>query len=59
MDKVEPIRRFRTGMVKERFKPASGEATLSGLIADIGSDGKAENVTPFRYKGVLDQHGMH
>ena len=59
MDKVEPIRRFRTGMVKERFKPACGEATLSGLIADIGSDGKAESVIPFRYKGVLDQFGMN
>ena len=58
MDKNEPIRRFRTGMSKERFKPASGEATLSGLIVDIRSDGLAEKTKPFRYKGSLNQHGM-
>ena len=58
MDKIEPIRRFRTGMTKERFKPACGEATLSGLIADIGSDGLAEKTMPFRYKGLLNQQGM-
>jgi len=59
MDKIEPIRRFRTGMSKERFKPACGEATLSGLITDIRMDGLAEKVTPFRYKGLLNQHGMN
>ena len=58
MDKSEPIRRFRTGMSKERFKPACGEATLSGLIVDVGSDGLAEKAIPFRYKGLLNQHGM-
>ena len=59
MDKTEPIRRFRTGMTRERFKPSCGEATLSGLIADIKSDGLAERVTPFRYKGLLNQNGMN
>ena len=32
MEKTEPIRRFITGMSKERFRPADGEATLSGII---------------------------
>ncbi len=59
MDKVEPINRFRTGMSKERFKPASGEASLSGLIVDLRLDGLAQKVVPFRYKGLLDQHGMN
>ena len=37
---------------------AKTEATLSGLIADIGSDGLAEKTIPFRYKGLLNQQGM-
>ena len=31
MDKAEPLRRFITGMPRERFTPANGEATLSGV----------------------------
>ena len=58
MDKDEPIRRFLTGMSSERFKPSTGEATLSGLITYLGSTGLAEEVYPFRYKGLLNQHGL-
>ena len=58
MEKTEPIRRFITGMTKERFRPAEGEATLSGIIVDINNDGLANKISPFRYKGLLSQIGM-
>ncbi len=58
MEKTEPIRRFITGMTKERFRPAEGEATLSGIVVDINSDGLANKILPFRYKGLLSQSGM-
>ena len=58
MEKTEPIRRFITGMSKERFRPADGEATLSGIIVDINDNGLASKVSPFRYKGHLNQIGM-
>ncbi len=32
MDKAEPMRRFLTGMGRERFTPAEGEATMSGVL---------------------------
>jgi calcineurin-like phosphoesterase len=34
MQKDEPMRRFITGMPKERFTPASEEATLSGVLVE-------------------------
>ncbi len=34
MDKLEPLRRFITGMAKARFEPAAGEATLSGVYVE-------------------------
>ena len=49
MEKTEPIRRFITGMTKERFRPAEGEATLSGIVVDINNDGLANKISPFRY----------
>ena len=58
MEKNEPIRRFITGMSKESFRPADGEATLSGIIVDINDNGLANKVSPFRYKGHLNQIGM-
>ena len=58
MEKTEPIRRFITGMTKERFRPADGEATLSGIVVDINNDGLANKILPFRYKGLLNQSGM-
>ncbi len=59
MDKTEPIRRFITGMSKERFRPAEGDATLSGIVVDINNDGLADKISPFRYKGLLNQCGMN
>ncbi len=34
MDPVEPMRRFVTGMSKERFSPSKGRGTLSGVIVE-------------------------
>lgn len=54
MDKMEPLRRFVTGMMKERFTPANGEATLSGVFVEIDdTTGKAQQVVPIRVGGRL------
>jgi metallophosphoesterase (TIGR00282 family) len=56
MDKTEPLRRFVTGMVKERFQPANGEATLSGaLIETDDATGKAKSIQMIRHGGRLAQ----
>lgn len=55
MDKAEPLRRFVTGMQKERFSPARGEATLSGVFVETGVDGKAARVHPVRLGGRLSE----
>jgi 2',3'-cyclic-nucleotide 2'-phosphodiesterase len=54
MDKVEPMRRFITGMPKDRFTPAEGEATLSGLYVETDDrTGQATRVAPIRQGGKL------
>ena len=54
MDKTEPLRRFLTGMPKERFTPATGEATLAGLYIETDErTGKAERVVMVRDGGLL------
>lgn len=54
MDKAEPLRRFITGMQKDRFTPAAGPATLSGLYVETDDKtGKATRVTPLRHNGAL------
>ncbi len=58
MDKVEPLRRFVTGMGKERFKPAMGEATLSGIYLETDdATGKAKMIRMVRQGGRLEQSG--
>jgi calcineurin-like phosphoesterase len=58
MDKVEPLRRFITGMPKARFTPASEEATLSGLYIETNDvTGKADRVEMVRQGGRLAQAG--
>ncbi len=58
MDKVEPMRRFVTGMSKGRFQPAEGEATLSGLYVETDDrTGKALRVEMVRDGGVLSAAG--
>jgi len=55
MDKAEPLRRFITGMAKNRFSPANGEATLSGLYVETDDrTGKATRVRMIREGGRLE-----
>lgn len=54
MEKLEPMRRFVTGMAKERFTPAEGAATLSGLYIETDDrTGLAKTVRMIRVGGRL------
>jgi 2',3'-cyclic-nucleotide 2'-phosphodiesterase len=54
MDKAEPMRRFITGMTRDRFTPASGEGTLSGLLVETDDrSGVALALHPVRLGGRL------
>jgi metallophosphoesterase (TIGR00282 family) len=56
MEKMEPLRRFVTGMAKGRFEPAEGEATLSGVFVETDDrTGKALRVQPVRLGGRLQE----
>jgi len=56
MDKLEPLKRFVTGMGSARFEPALGEATLCGTFVETDdSTGLAQRVAPVRLGGVLQQ----
>jgi metallophosphoesterase (TIGR00282 family) len=58
MDKVEPLRRFITGMPKDRFSPAAGDATLSGLYVETDDrTGKSTRVEMVRQGGLLPAAG--
>ncbi len=55
MDIEEPINRFLTRIPKNRFEPAEGPATLSGLAVEIDDKtGLATKVGPLRLGGVLE-----
>ncbi|MFV0361419.1 TIGR00282 family metallophosphoesterase [Tropicimonas sp.] len=55
MEKTEPMRRFVTGMPKERFTPAAGEATVSGLFVETDDrTGAATRVRMIRQGGRLE-----
>lgn len=59
MEKAEPMRRFVTGMVKGRFTPATGEATLSGVYVETDDrTGLAKEVRMIRQGGRLQQSGL-
>ncbi|TWI37023.1 TIGR00282 family metallophosphoesterase [Paracoccus sulfuroxidans] len=56
MEKAEPMRRFLTGMSRDRFTPAEGEATLCGvLVVTDDRTGMARSVEPVRDGGRLQQ----
>jgi len=58
MQRDEPLRRFITGMPKDRFTPAMGEATLSGLYVETDdATGKATRAVMVRQGGVLEASG--
>ena len=56
MDKAEPLRRFLTHIPKERFSPALGEATLSGIYIETDDrTGRATVARAVRVGGKLSQ----
>jgi metallophosphoesterase (TIGR00282 family) len=56
MEKDEPINRFVTKIGRSRFEPASGEATLCGLVVEIDeASGLAVRAEPIRVGGRLAQ----
>ena len=58
MTKAEPLRRFITGMAKNRFEPAMGDVTVSGLYVETDDrTGKATRVEMVRHGGRLSQSG--
>jgi calcineurin-like phosphoesterase len=58
MEKMEPLRRFITGMSQARFEPASGPATLSGVYVETDDrTGKATRIVPVRQGGRLEPVG--
>ncbi|PIB24437.1 metallophosphoesterase [Amylibacter kogurei] len=58
MEKLEPMRRFVTGMAKGRFTPAGGDATLSGVFVETDDKtGLAISVAQVRVGGRLQQSG--
>jgi metallophosphoesterase (TIGR00282 family) len=55
MDKLEPMKRFVTGMGTARFEPALGEATICGSFVETDdSTGLARKVAPIRIDGKLE-----
>ena len=58
MDPGEPMRRFLTGMPRDRFTPADGDATLSGLYVETDDrTGQATRIEMVRQGGRLMQAG--
>lgn len=56
MEKLEPLRRFITGMSASRFEPANGPATLSGVYVETDDKtGLAQKVRMIRQGGRLQQ----
>ena len=56
MEKLEPMRRFVTGMSKARFEPANGAATLSGVFVETDDKtGRALRVAMVRQGGRLQE----
>ncbi|MDF1620259.1 TIGR00282 family metallophosphoesterase [Pseudothioclava nitratireducens] len=60
MEKAEPMRRFITGMARDRFTPAAGEATLSGFYIETDDrSGLAKLAHHVRIGGRLQTSGPH
>ena len=56
MDKEEPLRRFIRKTPGERFSPADGPATISGLAVGLDeASGLARKVAPLRLGGALSE----
>ncbi|MEM8537696.1 MAG: TIGR00282 family metallophosphoesterase [Pseudomonadota bacterium] len=58
MDKAEPMRRFITGMGRDRFSPAMGDVTLCGLYVETDdATGQATRIEMVREGGRLNPAG--
>lgn len=57
MESEEPLNRFLTGVPKERFTPASGEATVCGVIVETDDKGLCRSIEPVRAGGILALSG--
>ena len=56
MNQEEPLRRFLSKVPGERFSPADGPATISGLAVEVDDGtGLATAVAPLRLGGVLSE----
>lgn len=55
MDKAEPLQRFTRKISTGRFEPANGEATLCGVAVEINDKGLADNISPVRVGGRLQE----
>ena len=56
MDAEEPLNRFLTGIARDRFTPADGEATLCGVAIETDPrTGLATKISPLRVGGTLSQ----
>lgn len=54
MEKTEPLRRFMTGMPKDRFTPATGDASLCGVFVETDDrTGTARQIAMVRDGGLL------
>ncbi|WP_443749526.1 TIGR00282 family metallophosphoesterase [Asticcacaulis solisilvae] len=54
MDKEEPLRRFTTRISRDRYKPASGPATVCGVYVESDdATGLARRIEPIRMGGRL------
>ena len=59
MEKTEPMRRFLTGMPKDRFQPAVGPATLAGVFVETDDrTGLARSVRMILVGGRLESAGV-
>lgn len=59
MQADEPVNRFLTGLPRDRFTPAEGEATLSGVVIETDAKtGLCVAIKAFRVGGVLGESGM-
>ena len=57
MEKAEPLNRFVTKMPGSRFIPATGPATLCGVIVETDpKTGLARSIDPIRQGGILSRH---
>ncbi|MBI1384099.1 MAG: TIGR00282 family metallophosphoesterase [Rhizobiales bacterium] len=54
MEREESVNRFLTKIARERFRPATGPATIAGVIVDVDEgSGLAKDIQPLRLGGSL------